>query len=250
MADTEIKLGFDETPLPASETPQRIETTWGNIRVVSAVPTWVPQGKQEDSMALYVSGTTQRLYFYDFTNNQWRYFTHTTVAASGSTALEGDVVIAGSGLDVSQASQTVTIAPKVPYFDSANGSLSFNGSTNWSDATFAVGFDPKLILFWGWISDAAITSPSSQNYVNTNTVPRPSIWTNGTYNIGPAINSAGAISGNASAGKFMSKVSTFSNNVELLIQSHDSTNTVIRFNRVSGAVDEQLYYQYYFLAFA
>jgi hypothetical protein len=248
MSDPEIKVGFEETSFPANEVPQRIETTWGNIRVISAVPTWTPQGKTEDSMALYVNGTTERLYFYDFTNNRWRYFTHTTAAATGSTGLEGDVLIAGSGLTASQAGQTITLATIAPHFGIISGDFQFTSSANFQDTAFTVGFDPKLILFWGRIDDNAITQSSSDAYANSNTVMRPSVWTSGTYNISPVFDAGGTITGDTFS-DLMRYTSTFSNNVELLVQSHTSTTTTIRFSRISGATDERLYYKYHFIAF-
>lgn len=249
MTDPNVPVTYQEPQLPDAKPEQRIDTVWGTIRVISAVPDWTPRGKQDDSMALYVNGTTQRLYFYDFTNNVWRFFTHTTVAANGSSALEGDVIIDATGLTLSQASQTITLATKTPYFGTANGSKSFSSGHDSQDITFNIGFDPKLIMFFGYIDDTSLGSNAiSNDFANSNTGMRPSIWLNGSHQIGPTLSAAGSINGDV-FDSFMRFTSSFSNNVELKVQSHDATSTVIRFNRISGATDEQLYYQFFFVAF-
>jgi hypothetical protein len=50
---------------------------WGTLRNINTVPTWTPRGRLEDSLALYINGTTYRLYVYDVTNSAWRYATLT-----------------------------------------------------------------------------------------------------------------------------------------------------------------------------
>lgn len=46
----------------------------GFIRTVSAVPNWTPRNLTEQ-FAIYKNATTYRFYWYDTTNNEWRYAT-------------------------------------------------------------------------------------------------------------------------------------------------------------------------------
>ena len=47
---------------------------FGTFPRVVAAPSWVPRSF-ESSFAFYVSGTTYRLYVYDFAGKAWRYAT-------------------------------------------------------------------------------------------------------------------------------------------------------------------------------
>jgi hypothetical protein len=81
--DPAIKLTYDEPAVvqgnaqPQPSTAPTFAELWGTIRVVSAVPSWTPRGRLEDSLALYINGATYRLYVYDHTNSAWRYATLT-----------------------------------------------------------------------------------------------------------------------------------------------------------------------------
>lgn len=54
----------------------RINSLGGYIEVVSSIPTTAPTNF-EQSIKIYVSGGTKRLYLYDTTNNAWIYATLT-----------------------------------------------------------------------------------------------------------------------------------------------------------------------------
>ncbi len=72
-----ISLKYDEPGNGnAQQTPSTgpgFEKLWGTIRVVSAAPDWTPRGRLEDSLALYINGSTYRLYIFDPINAAWRY---------------------------------------------------------------------------------------------------------------------------------------------------------------------------------
>ena len=247
----EIKIGFAETQGPNPETEQRIETVWGNIRVVSAVPDWTPRGRQEDSMAMYVSGSTTRLYFYDFTNQQWRFFTNTRVASDGGAMLEGDVEIAGDGIEVTQSGQTITIGSGVPFVGTANSSTATTGGDPHVDITFSPGFDPSMIWFYGRIDDASLSSTLLFNAeLATNIVQAPMIWIDGTYKVGRRQQSANPTVWSDYTDAFLKTdfdASLFE--YEVLVQSHDDTNTVIRLCRVSGSGNLTVHYKFFIICF-
>lgn len=75
----EVSLDFSEPQFGGDERGNRptiaprFEDLWGTIRLVTAVPSWTPRGRLEDSIALYISGATYRLYVYDYSNAAWRY---------------------------------------------------------------------------------------------------------------------------------------------------------------------------------
>lgn len=77
MTDPLVKIEYDEPGLPAQQSqPQqgvRFEDLWGTLRLVSSAPSWTPRGRIEDSLALYISGATYRLYVYDYQNGAWRF---------------------------------------------------------------------------------------------------------------------------------------------------------------------------------
>lgn len=50
----------------------RIEDLWGMVKTVSTAPTWTPR-KFSEQFAIYSNSTTYRFYWYDTTNNAWRY---------------------------------------------------------------------------------------------------------------------------------------------------------------------------------
>lgn len=54
----------------------KLNTFFGNIETVTTVPTTTPSNF-EQSIKIYVSGGTKRLYLYDTTNNAWIYTTLT-----------------------------------------------------------------------------------------------------------------------------------------------------------------------------
>jgi len=67
------KLG-EKLNSPANQIPdeQRTEQIRQGFRVVSSVPTRAPRDYYE-SIVIYVSGSTYRLYVYDEKNSAWRY---------------------------------------------------------------------------------------------------------------------------------------------------------------------------------
>lgn len=58
--------------IPSPET-QRFDQLWGTFRIVSSAPTWTPRGRLEESIALYSSGGTRRLYVFDYQAGSWHY---------------------------------------------------------------------------------------------------------------------------------------------------------------------------------
>lgn len=245
----DIALKYTEPTVSTAPPEQRIETVWGKIRVVSAVPTWTPKGTQEDSMALYVSGSTSRLYFYDFTNREWRYFTNTRIGAEGETPLEGDVEIAGG--DVSQAGNTITIASAAPYYGQSSDSHTFTSLAQSKDLTFNIGFDPKAIIWFGKLANNSLSAALTNSVPDTNFALFPSVWIDGSHKLGVELGSGTGnenIVGDINNG-FATYTSDLSNIVRMYVQSHDDTNTVFRFRRELGASDQTLYYRFYFIAF-
>ena len=67
-----ITLDFKEPTPGAGGLVPRLEDLWGTFRIVSSVPTWTPHGRFEDSVVLYVSGTTVKLYVYDPGSVAWQ----------------------------------------------------------------------------------------------------------------------------------------------------------------------------------
>ena len=69
----EVKV--PDGPLPLAETlvkTPRLDLLIGKIRVVAAIPTWIPRNIYEQQ-AIFISGSTYRFYLYDSTNSTWRY---------------------------------------------------------------------------------------------------------------------------------------------------------------------------------
>ena len=54
----------------------KLENIFGTIRTVDAAPTHTPRNLFEQ-IIVYKNATTYRLYWYDTTNNEWRYATGT-----------------------------------------------------------------------------------------------------------------------------------------------------------------------------
>jgi hypothetical protein len=245
-----IDISHSETRFEAPQQPERIETVWGKIRVVSAVPDWTPRGRQEDSMALYVNGTTQRLYFYDFSNNVWRKFTNTTVAADGSSALEGDVVIAGDGIDVNQSGQTITIGSGIPFVGKDKGSFTSSDVAPNKDITFSVGFDPKMIHFYGLLDDGDLGSSfyfSSIIQASSPTISStPHIWLNdGTYPIGRQEEDTNPVVFTDHTNAFLkSDLGGTAFEFSVIVQSHSDSQTVIRIRRDVGSGDRVVGYKF------
>lgn len=82
----------------------------GLIRTVSVIPTHTPRNIFEQFI-IYVNGTTKRLYVYDASGKTWIKLTGTTVAKSGGTAWEGDVILGdGAGVTLTESPQTITFS--------------------------------------------------------------------------------------------------------------------------------------------
>lgn len=236
-----IKIKYEEPSMqgkgliPTQET-QRIETVWGSIRVVDAIPNWTPKGKQDDAIALYVNGTTSRFYIYDFTNNVWRKFTNTSIGVDGEDQLEGEVIIDGN---VSQNGQTISIGGSY-YATTSSGSHTFTGASQSTDVTLNPGFDPILITGGIRIDDSSIATvlPNLTHFV----------WYDDTYIFGPEFDAAGNLIGTDSSG-LAKYTSTFSNVARLKVHAHSASSTTLRFARDAGSTDEQLHFSTYLTMF-
>lgn len=232
----------------------RIETVWGKVRVVSAVPSWTPKGTQEDSMALYVSGTTQRLYFYDFTNNVWRYFTRTTVASDGGAALEGDIEIAGNGIEVTQDGQTITIGNGTPFIYKTSGSFTSTDLDPNLDFTMSVGFDPRMIHLYGRLDPSALSGAYYTSIIQASSPTissTPHIWLNdGTYPVGRQEQSVNPVVFSDHTSAFIkSDLAGSSHTFSVIINSHNSTSTVLRIRRDVGSGSRTVGYKFVIIAF-
>lgn len=82
-----IEVKYDEPQMGAANFGGQIVEQFGQFQQVTAIPTWTPRTFR-DSIALDTTST--KLYYYDFTNNQWR-----TLGASNSYG--GYVDSGGSG---------------------------------------------------------------------------------------------------------------------------------------------------------
>lgn len=80
--DSEVKIDFKEVDV-SQGTTTRLEDVYGSIPTVSSAPTIVPK-KIGEQFRVYSNGTTYRLYWYDFTNNAWRYTELATVISDHS----------------------------------------------------------------------------------------------------------------------------------------------------------------------
>lgn len=106
-----IEVKYDEPQMGGANFGGQIVEQFGNFPQVTTIPTWVPKTFR-DSIAL--NTVSSNIYYYDFTNNQWRGF--------GGTSYAGHV----------DASASSAVAP-------SGWSISYNGGTKIYTITHNLG---------------------------------------------------------------------------------------------------------------